>query len=307
MRMRMGYGNRLYVARDDGWHESDFAAQVSRTGWTWGTTAFDFDNDGDPDLFAANGHQSGESTQDYCSNFWSHDIYDGASEPDPALASLFTEASQGLRSGQESWDGYQKNHLLMNRSGEGFIDVAFLLGVADQFDSRSAVSADFDRDGRVDLFVTEHLGAEGEKLHIYRNHLDTGNAWIGVELREQGDGMSPVGASVTVHSGGRTHVGRVVTGETLMGQHATTLHFGLGDADRVETIEVRWPNGATRILRAPELNRYYLVLAPSGVGKPEVLDASLEVPADVLRGPELFEAILAELPSLPKDPNRVNR
>ena len=61
----------------------DFAAQVARTGWTWGTTAFDFDNDGDPDLFAANGHQSGESTQDYCSNFWSHDIYDGGSEPDP--------------------------------------------------------------------------------------------------------------------------------------------------------------------------------------------------------------------------------
>jgi len=249
MRMRMGYGNRLYIARDDGWHESDFAAQVSRTGWTWGTTAFDFDNDGDPDLFAANGHQSGESTQDYCSNFWSHDIYDGASEPDPALESLFTEVSLGLRSGQESWDGYQKNHLLMNRSGEGFIDVAFLLGVADQFDSRSAVSADLDRDGRVDLLVTEHLGAEGEKLHIYRNRLDTGNNWIGVELREQGDGASPVGASVIVHTGGRTHVGRIVTGETLMGQHATTLHFGLGDADRVETIEVRWPNGATRVVR----------------------------------------------------------
>ena len=88
----------------------------------------------------------------------------------------------------------------MNRRGKGFVDVAFLLGVADQFDSRSAVSADLDRDGRVDLLVTEHLGAEGEKLHIYRNRLDTGNAWIGVELREQGNGVSPVGASVTVRT-----------------------------------------------------------------------------------------------------------
>jgi hypothetical protein len=307
MRMRMGFGNRLYVARDEGWYETDFANQVARTGWTWGTTAFDFDNDGDSDLFAANGHQSGESTEDYCSNFWSHDLYDGASEPDPALERLFAEESQGLRSGKESWDGYQKNHLLMNRRGEGFVDVAFLLGVADQFDSRSAVSADLDRDGRVDLLVTEHLGAEGEKLHIYRNRLDTGNAWIGVELREQGNGVSPVGASVTVRTNGRTHIGRVVTGETLMGQHATTLHFGLGEADRVETIEVRWLNGATRVLRAPEPNRYHLVQAPSGAGVPEVLDASLEVPADVLRGPELFEALLSELPELSEDTNRVPR
>jgi hypothetical protein len=92
-----------------------------------------------------------------------------------------------------------------------------------------------------------------------------------------------------------------------MGQHATTLHFGLGDADRVETIEVRWPNGATRMLRAPELNRYHLMLAPSGVGIPEVLDASLDVPADVLRGPKLFEALLAELPELSNDPNRSNQ
>jgi hypothetical protein len=40
---------------------------------------------------------------------------------------------------------------------------------------------------------------------------------------------------------------------------------------------------------------------------PEVLDASLEVPADVLRGPELFEALLSELPELSEDTNRVPR
>jgi len=300
MRMRMGYGNRLYLASDEGWREPDFADQVARTGWTWGTSAFDFDNDGDPDLFAANGNESGESTTDYCSNFWSHDLYDGVSEPDAQLAGLFAEASQELRSGEQSWDGYQKNHLLMNRRGEGFIDVAFLLGVADAFDSRSAVSADLDRDGRVDLIVTESLGSEGEKLHIYRNRLDTGNSWIGVELREQGDGISPVGASVRLHTTQRTHVGRVVTGDTLMGQHAATVHFGLGKSERVEAIEVRWTGGKRTTFREPEPNRYHLVQAATGsgagVGAPEVLDASLEVPADVLRGPELFKALLSELP-----------
>jgi len=304
MRMRMAFGNRLYFARDEGWQESAAASRVARTGWTWGTTAFDFDNDGAPDLFVANGHQSGVSTDDYCSNFWSHDLYDGVSESDPVLAQLFSEEAQGLLSGEMSWDGYQKNHLLMNRRGAGFVDVAFLLGVADQFDSRSAVSSDLDRDGRVDLLVTENLGAEGEKLHIYRNRLETGNAWIGVELREEGDGKWPVGASVRIRTADRTYVGRVITGDTLMGQHATTLHFGLGDTQEVETIEVRWTNGAKRVVRAPELNRYHLISAPFGMGVPEILDASLDIPADVLRGTELFESILSDLPKL-EDTKRV--
>jgi hypothetical protein len=264
MRMRMAFGNRMYLASDGGWREPEFRAQVARTGWTWGTTAFDFDNDGDPDLFAANGHESGESTADYCSTFWRHDIYDGRSEPDPALGELFAEEIRGIAEGKQSWDGYQKNHLLMNRRGQGFVNVAFLLGVADQFDSRSAVSEDFDRDGRVDLAVVEDHGAEGGKLHVYRNHLEAPGAWIGVLLREQGKGISPVGASVVVRTPERRYVGRVVTGETLMGQHSTSLHFGLGAATRVESIEVRWTNGATRVLRDPELGRYHVALAPEG-------------------------------------------
>jgi hypothetical protein len=260
MRMRMAYGNRMYLASDAGWREPGFAADVARTGWTWGTTAFDFDNDGDPDLFAANGHQSGESTKDYCSNFWTHDIYDADSTENEALASLFDETTAGIAEGRESWDGYQKNHLLMNRAGRGFTNVAFLLGVADEFDSRSAVSGDLDRDGRVDLLVVEDLGGERERLHIYRNQLDTDHHWIGVELREEGEGFSPVGAKVVVETADFSHVARVMTGETLMGQHSTTLHFGLGAADRVEAIEVHWVSGASRRLVDPAIDRYHRIL-----------------------------------------------
>ena len=259
MRMRMAFGNRMYLASDEGWREPGFAAEVARTGWTWGTTAFDFDNDGDPDIFAANGHQSGESTKDYCANFWTHDIYDGDSTHDETLASLFDETTAGIAEGRESWDGYQKNHLLMNRGGLGFTNVAFLLGVADEFDSRSAVSGDLDRDGRVDLVVVENRGGEREKLHIYRNQLDTGHHWIGVELREEGEGLSPVGAKVVVQTADRTHVARVMIGDTLMGQHSTTLHFGLGAETRVEAIEVHWVSGASRRLADPAIDRYHRI------------------------------------------------
>jgi hypothetical protein len=264
MRMRMAFGSRMYLATDVGWREPELRSQAARTGWTWGTTAFDFDNDGDPDIFAANGHRSGKSTKDYYVNFWCHDIYDGGSEPNEALSILFGETAKGVRTGEESWDGYQKNNLLMNDRGKGFVNVAFLLGVAGEFDARSAVSGDLDLDGRVDLVVEEDLGLKGQKLHFYRNQLETENAWIGIHLREQGMGISPVGASVVVRTAEQTHVGRVVTGETLMGQHSTTLHFGLGRSTRVESIEIRWVNGMTRVIRDPEIDRYHFVAAPGG-------------------------------------------
>jgi hypothetical protein len=46
-----------------------------------------------------------------------------------------------------------------------------------------------------------------------------------------------------------------------MGQHAPTVHFGLGDENRVDSIEVRWMSGATRIVRDPEIDRYHWVRA----------------------------------------------
>jgi hypothetical protein len=264
MRMRMAFGNRMYLASDDGWQEPSFSEQVARTGWTWGTTAFDFDNDRDPDLFTANGHISGRSTKDYYVNFWCHDIYDAVSEPNEALGLLMGKKMKTLYAGMESWDGHQKNQLLMNLEGNGFVNVAFLLGVADSFDSRSAVSGDFDLDGRVDLVVVEDHGLKGQKLHIYRNRLETGNHWIGIRLVEEGNGISPVGASVSVHTAEQTHVGQIVTGETVVGQHPTTRHFGLGSSTRVDSIEVRWPNGMTRTVHDPEIDRYHRIEAPSG-------------------------------------------
>jgi len=261
MRMRMAFGNRMYLSGDEGWRAPDFSDQVARTGWTWGTTAFDFDNDGDPDLFTANGHISGTSTKDFCVSFWCHDIYDGVSEPNEALGLLMRKRMSGLESGAESWDGHQKNRLLMNLEGGSFVNVAFLMGVADTFDSRSAVSGDLDLDGRVDLVVVEDHGLKGQRLHIYRNRLETGNHWIGIRLLEEGDGISPVGASVTVHTAEQTHVGRILTGETLLGQHPTTLHFGLGSSTRVESVEVSWPNGMTRSIHNPEIDRYHRVEA----------------------------------------------
>ncbi len=56
-------------------------------------------------------------------------------------------------------------------------------------------------------------------------------------------GGSTIGALVTVTAHGRTHVDRVVTGDSFTAQHAPVVHFGLGDSDKIESLTVQWMDG----------------------------------------------------------------
>ena len=155
---------------------------MSRSGWSWGTTTFDFNLDGSPDIYVANGNESYESAQDYCTTFWTHDIYAGDSRPDPTLDRFFKKLQGGGATGS-SWNPFEKNVLFMNLDGEGFLNVSFLMGTASEADSRSVVSEDLDNDGRPDLlFISVDLLQFKKTLHVYQNLWPEDNNWIGVHL-----------------------------------------------------------------------------------------------------------------------------
>ena len=78
---------------------------------------------------------------------------------------------------------------------------------------------------------------------------------------KEGPKRSPLGANITVHTPGRTHIGRIVTGETISAQHASTIHFGLGKAKQVDSIEVRWVDGTVRRIESPTVNQYHTITA----------------------------------------------
>ena len=265
MRSAMGYGNRMYLARDDGgrrrYVQPSFNDHVARTGWSWGTTSFDFDNDGDRDIYVVNGHNSGKSARDYCTRYWCHDIYTGTSQTDKEVGKLFVNSLDDLLKGEMSWNGFEHNELLVNDGGQDFLSAAFLLGLAFEFDSRAMASDDLDADGRPDLVVVEYrshgAGAESFAVHVLLNQLETGNHWIGVRLREEGGGVSPIGAHVTLNYDGTRQIAGIVTGDSFSSQHAHTVHFGIGPATEVESLEVEWPRGGRRVLEHPAIDRYH--------------------------------------------------
>ncbi|RBP50992.1 CRTAC1 family protein [Arenicella xantha] len=258
MRMAMGYGNRMFLKRDEGFVKAPNNDEVARTGWSWGTSTFDFDNDGDKDIFVANGHFSGESTQDYCTTFWRHDIYEGGQE-DIARDMLFQVESTDLREAKISWNGYEHKVLYLKHNDE-FINIAYLMGVAFEYDARAVVTEDIDNDGRVDLLVVEHIASGTNdtryRLHIYRNGLNEAGHWIGVQL-EDDDERSTIGATVRVIAESGNQMTRVVTGDSFSSQHSAKLHFGLGLNAAVAKLTITWSDGTEVVLDEPAIDKYH--------------------------------------------------
>ncbi len=264
MRMPMGYGNRMYLGgADHRYQQAPFNDQVARTGWSWGCTALDVDNTGNIDLFVNNGFMSRKTAKDYCSRWWTHDIYQASEPAKPdMLATVMNELEQGSGS---SWNGFEHKALLMNEGGTSFIDTAFAMNLAYEWDARAAVSADFDGDGMVDVMTVNSQYNSAflpidPVLRVFRNQMPNTNHWIGVRLREE-PGHCAMGAKITVRAGGREHVAVLVSGDSFRCQHPLCKHVGLGLAASVDAVEVRWIDGAKRVIEHPAIDRELTISA----------------------------------------------
>ena len=146
-----------------------------------------------------------------------------------------------------------------NRTAEGepgrFAEVSTELGLADAGPllARGSAVADYDNDGDLDIAVA----TIGGPLVLLENQGRTGR-WLEVEL----DGFAP-GATVTVVlPGGRVMTRAVFAGSSYLSSEDPRAHFGLGDADRVDELTVRWPDGHETVLRDLAVNQLVTVASP---------------------------------------------
>lgn len=178
----------------------------------WGTGLIDFDNDGDRDLFIANGH-----------------IHDNLDEFD------------------DNSTYRQPNQVLENEGGRRFIDVSSQCGVglAAEHSARGACFEDFDTDGDVDVVVLNSR----ELPTLLENRSPTSNAWIDIELVGRRTNRDGVGARVWVHVGDRVQIAEVHSGRGYQSHFGSRLHFGLAQRRRVDRVEVRWIGGGRDVIR----------------------------------------------------------
>jgi len=263
MRMPMAYGNRLLLGRaDHTYQQAPYNDLIARTGWSWGCAPIDTDNSGRLDVYLSNGNLSRSTAKDYCTRYWTQDIYMGSSAPSAEWNAFFQLEDSRLKG--YSWNPFEHKALLMNEGAGVFRDTAYLMNVGFEYDGREVVATDFDGDGHTDLLEVEYRPAVQDGLptrpvlHVYRNLMDDHHHWLEVSVPDAPH-RSPLGATVTVTAGGRARIAALVSGDGFRIQHPPSAHFGLGDTDHVDAVTVRWSDGMTRTIAAPPIDSLIIV------------------------------------------------
>jgi hypothetical protein len=194
----------------------------------WGTTFFDMDNDGWLDLFVANGH-----------------VY-------PQMDKVTGSAA------------YAERMLLHRNLRNGtFEEVSKAAGLADMplKSRRGAAFGDIANNGNIDIVVLN----VGEPPSLLLNTNKVPNHRVLFHLIGTKSNRAAIGARVTVRAGGMTQFDEVRGGGSYLSQNDLRLHFGLGSAAKIDSVEVRWPSGKTESFKDLAADKIYTIIEGQGV------------------------------------------
>jgi tetratricopeptide (TPR) repeat protein/thiol-disulfide isomerase/thioredoxin len=245
-------GNSLLRSRGNSFDDVTVAVGVGMGRWAWSSDAFDFDHDGFPDLYIANGMVSGPLRQDLNSFFWRQVV---AASPDKAGASH--EYEQGWNAINElirsdgTWSGYERNVFYANNQNGTFSDVSGAVGLDFVEDGRSFALADFDHDGRLEVFLKNR---NAPQLRILKNVMEDLPPSIAFRLQGTKSNRDAIGTSVTIESATGRQTKMLQAGSGFLSQHSKDVFFGLGDAKGPLRASIRWPSGLTQELHDLPVN-----------------------------------------------------
>ena len=231
---------------------SDIAALagVATTDWSWSALFADLDNDGSKDIFITNGYPKAPNDLDYQAA-----MIGARRAGDHRRALRFLK---DLRSYEVS------NYVFRNNGDLTFTDKTKEWGMDQPGFSYGAAYADLNNDGRLDM-VVNNIDAPAS---IYENiqPQDDAHHYLDIALEGEAPNRRGIGSNVILTAGGRKQFiyhspyrGYLSTMETLE-------HFGLGDARRVDSLEVIWPDGRYQLLTDLDVDRKVTVQQVPGAG-----------------------------------------
>lgn len=243
-------------------------AGISKTEWSWSTIAADFDNDGNRDIFVANGYR--------------RDLFDGDLQQKQdmyiqANAHKYASSEEMFTKGFKDYmDIYSpikaRNYLFKNKGDLQFENVSEAWGFKDSTFSNGAAVADFDNDGDLDL-VVNNLDGESD---LYENVVNNKNNHLRIKLEGPEKNVDGIGAKVSVYYEGKLQQffqQKLVRG--YLSTNEPAVHFGLGKTAKVDSVVVVWPDGKSNAITSPVINQLTKVNyknAVSGINRTVVYD-----------------------------------
>src|SRR5262249_33949850 len=202
--------------------------RVTRLMSGWGIKFFDYDNDGNLDLFIANGH------------------------PDDKIEKHSTQVT------------YKEPLLLFHNSGRTLENVSAAAGPAfvQSLAARGMAIGDFNNDGAVDALVAVNDGAPV----LLKNMAASGNHWLGVRLVGKKSNPDGIGARITWQADDLKRSRLKVGGGSYLSSHDPREVLGIGRRKKIDKLEIRWPAPSGRLETFTDLpiDRYITIVEGSG-------------------------------------------
>lgn len=160
--------------------------------------------------------------------------------PDARLKDWWVENPWKIAAVGKSLSGYERNRIFLNSGGREFFEISGLTGGADSDgDGRAVVPCDVTGDGLEDLIIRQ---SGGGPLLVFENRFPKAH-WLQVSLRGAKNNSHGIGARVTAEVQGRKLVRELFPHNTFASQAPAHVHFGLGAAEKIDKLTVRWPSG----------------------------------------------------------------
>lgn len=232
--------NAMQINFGDHFKELAMYYDLYATDWSWSVLIQDFDNDADQDLYITNGIYKRPNDLDYI-NYLSNEIQRKSSTeelidkmPSDKIDNVYFENIQDLNFNNTT-----------KRSG--LSNVGF---------SNGAAYGDLDNDGDLDLVVNNL----NDFASVFKNTTNQSRSFLTVSLYDSSSSnKSAIGGKVTLFTDSLTIKKEINLTRGFQSSISSRLHFGLGVTDRIDSIEVVWPNSDRQIIKEVALDQFLVI------------------------------------------------
>jgi hypothetical protein len=224
------FGNALYRNLGQGKFTETAIDAGLETFWPWGIATGDYDNDGHEDVFITAG-------MGYPFYYWPNQLMMNNGD------GTFRDRASDLGVEPPTGGIYQETNIGGQRAARS---------------SRSAVVADFDGDGRLDI-VTNNFN---DRPYFFANRFPRRN-YVAFRLTGTISNRDAIGAVVRLWVGKTVMIRQVNPAGGYLSHSSRVLHFGLGDRTKVDRIEIRWPRGIVQTINNPPINTLNQIREPA--------------------------------------------